>query len=133
MAGAVLCFYLAKFFGRPVVAKLVSQSALDWADRFFERYGSHAVFIARIVPIISFDLVSYAAGLTSIRFWHFFIATGLGQLPATLLYSYLGQTATGTVKILFLLFTIVVALAVLGAVLRPKFQNIKTAGQQVRK
>ncbi|OUM86158.1 MAG: hypothetical protein BAA01_01475 [Bacillus thermozeamaize] len=120
MAGAVLCFYLAKFFGRPLVEKLVSRTALDWADRFFAQYGSYAIFIARLVPVVSFDLVSYAAGLTNVGFWHFFWATGLGQLPATLLYSYLGQTATGTVKILFFLFTIVIALAVIGMLLKPR-------------
>ncbi len=124
MAGAVLCFYLAKFFGRPLVEKLVSRTALAWADRFFAHYGSYAIFIARLVPVVSFDLVSYAAGLTNMRFWHFFWATGLGQLPATLLYSYLGQTATGTVKILFFLFTIVIALAVIGMLLKPRLQKI---------
>ena len=42
---------------------------------------------------MSFDLVSYAAGLTSMGFWGFFWATGLGQLPATLVYSYVGGNA----------------------------------------
>ncbi|WHY87827.1 TVP38/TMEM64 family protein [Neobacillus novalis] len=122
MAGAVLCFYLAKMLGRPVVEKMVTKKALNWWDQFFEKYGKHAVFIARLVPIVSFDLVSYAAGVTSISFWQFFWATGIGQLPATILYSYLGQNATSTVKILFFIFTIVIALAVIGMILRPKLQ-----------
>ena len=75
--------------------------------------------LARILPVVSFDLVSYASGVTSIRFWTFFWATGLGQLPATILYSYLGETATGTVQILFMLFTVVIALAVLGVIFKP--------------
>ncbi|CAH2713416.1 hypothetical protein BACCIP111895_00551 [Neobacillus rhizosphaerae] len=120
MAGALLCFYLAKILGRPVVEKIVTKKALNWWDSFFARYGKHAVFIARLVPIVSFDLVSYAAGVTSISFWQFFWATGLGQLPATILYSYLGQNATSTVEILFFIFTIVIALAVIGMILRPK-------------
>jgi uncharacterized membrane protein YdjX (TVP38/TMEM64 family) len=124
MLGAILCFYLAKFLGRPVVEKIVSKSALTWWDSFFAKYGKHSVFIARLVPIVSFDLVSYAAGTTSISFWQFFWATGLGQLPATILYSYLGQNATDTVKILFFLFTIVIALAVLGMILRPKINSM---------
>lgn len=124
MFGAIICFYLAKFLGRPVVEKMVTKKALNWWDQFFAKYGKHSVFIARLVPIVSFDLVSYAAGVTSISFWQFFWATGLGQLPATLLYSYLGQTATGTVQILFFLFTIVIALAVLGMLLRPQLNRI---------
>jgi uncharacterized membrane protein YdjX (TVP38/TMEM64 family) len=123
MVGAILCFYLAKILGRPVVEKIVTAKALKWWDQFFGKYGKHAVFIARLVPIVSFDLVSYAAGVTSISFWQFFWATGLGQLPATILYSYLGQNATDTVKILFFLFTIVIALTVLGMILRPRLQT----------
>lgn len=125
MLGAILCFYVAKFLGRPVVEKMVTKKALQWWDRFFDKYGKHAVFIARLLPIVSFDLVSYAAGVTSISFWEFFWATGLGQLPATILYSYLGQNATSTVKILFFLFTIVIALAVIGVILSPKWKSRK--------
>lgn len=119
MLGAIACYYIAKFLGRPVVEKIVTKKALQWWDHFFDRYGSQSIFLARLIPVISFDLVSYAAGTTSITFWRFFWATGLGQLPATLLYSYLGKNATGTVQILFYLFIIVIALAVLGAIFKP--------------
>ncbi|SFE89272.1 TVP38/TMEM64 family protein [Alteribacillus iranensis] len=127
MAGAVLCFFIAKFFGRPLVEKMVSKRALNWWDRFFEKYGKHSVFIARLVPIVSFDLVSYASGVTAIKFSHFFWATGLGQLPATLLYSYLGETASGSVQILFFVFTVVIAIAVLGSIIGPKLLGEKKA------
>ncbi|MEH7490884.1 TVP38/TMEM64 family protein [Neobacillus niacini] len=123
MLGAILCFYIGKFLGRPIVEKLVSKIALGWWDRFFDRYGKHSVFLARLLPIISFDLVSYAAGTTSISFWSFFWSTGLGQLPTTILYSYLGQNATGMVQILFYLFTIVIALAVIGMLVRPQINK----------
>ena len=43
--------------------------------------------------------------------------------PATILYSYLGETATGTVQILFMLFTIVIALAVLGMIFKQKLDK----------
>ncbi len=132
MLGAVICFYLAKFLGRPVVEKIVTKKALDWWDQFFAKYGKHSIFIARLVPIVSFDLVSYAAGVTSVSFWQFFWATGLGQLPATILYSFLGQNATDTVKILFFLFTIVIALAVIGMLLRPRLTAMLANKRGVR-
>ncbi|WP_240377593.1 TVP38/TMEM64 family protein [Bacillus piscicola] len=127
MVGASICYFIAKFFGRPVVEKLISKRALLWWDGFFEKYGKHSIFITRLVPIVSFDLVSYAAGVTAISFRHFFWATGLGQLPATLLYSYLGETASGSVKILFFVFTVVIAIAVLGSLLGPKLMGMKKA------
>ena len=98
MAGAALCFFIAKYFGREVVEKLTSKTALNSVDGFFDRYGKYAILIARLLPFVSFDIVSYAAGLTSMKFWPFFWATGLGQLPATLIYSYVGGMLTGDAK-----------------------------------
>ncbi|WP_186576957.1 TVP38/TMEM64 family protein [Aquibacillus kalidii] len=122
MLGAIICFYLTKWLGRPIVERVFSKKALGWWDHFFQKYGSYSILIARLVPVVSFDLVSYAAGTTTVTFWNFFWATGLGQLPATLLYSYLGGTASGLVQILFLLFTITIALIIIGILVRPHFK-----------
>lgn len=100
MVGAVLCFYIAKIYGRNTVEKLTNKFALKEVDKFFEGYGKYAILIARLLPFMSFDIVSYAAGLTSMGLWSFFWATGLGQLPATIIYSYVGDMLTGGVKTL---------------------------------
>ena len=110
MAGAALCFFIAKFYGRTAVIKLTGKYALDSVDDFFDRYGKYTILIARLLPFISFDIVSYAAGLTSMSFFSFFVATGIGQLPATIIYSYIGSMLTGTTK------TLVVGLLMLFAV-----------------
>lgn len=98
MVGAILCFYIAKMLGREFVEKITSKTALDSFDGFFEKHGKYAILIARLLPFISFDIVSYAAGLTKIKLKDFIIATGLGQLPATLVYSYAGEMLTGGYK-----------------------------------
>ncbi|WP_024955202.1 TVP38/TMEM64 family protein [Sulfurospirillum arcachonense] len=98
MVGAVLCFYIAKILGREFVKKLTSKAALDSVDVFFQRHGKYAILIARLLPFISFDIVSYGAGLTKIKIKDFLIATGLGQLPATLVYSYTGEMLSGGAK-----------------------------------
>jgi len=113
MAGAVLCFYIAKFLGRDVVEKLASKYALDSVDEFFEKYGKHTILIARLLPFMSFDLVSYGAGLTSMNFTSFFIATGIGQLPATIVYSYVGDMLTGSAKIMMMGILTLFALSIL--------------------
>ncbi|WP_330396885.1 TVP38/TMEM64 family protein [Anaeromicrobium sediminis] len=117
MAGAVLCFYIAKFFGRDVAEKLTSKYALESVDVFFDKYGKYAILIARLLPFVSFDIVSYAAGLTSMSFWSFFWATGIGQLPATLVYSYIGDMLVGDVKMvvfgLLMLFSVSVLMFLL--------------------
>lgn len=113
MAGAALCFYIARLLGRDVVCKLTSKFALDSIDDFFNRYGKHTILIARLLPFMSFDLVSYAAGLTSMKFLPFFIATGLGQLPATIVYSYVGGMLTGSAKVVMTGLLILFSLSIL--------------------
>ncbi len=60
MAGAVLCFYIARILGRDVAEKLTSKAGLQQIDVFFERHGNLSILIARLLPFISFDYVSYA-------------------------------------------------------------------------
>lgn len=99
MAGASLCFFIARLLGREAVVKLTSRSGLQNIEEFFKRHGRMSILIARLLPFISFDIVSYAAGLTSVSFWSFFVATGIGQLPATIIYSYVGGFLTGGAKL----------------------------------
>lgn len=114
MAGAALCFFIAKFLGRDVVEKLTSKMAINSIDEFFDKYGKYTILVCRLLPFMSFDIVSYAAGLTSMKFMPFFIATGLGQLPATIVYSYVGGMLTGGAKLfvtgLMILFALTVAI-----------------------
>lgn len=98
MAGALLCFMIARIAGRDVVEKLTSKLAIDSIDVYFEKYGKHTILICRLLPFVSFDFVSYAAGLTAMGILPFLVATGIGQLPATLIYSYVGGMLTGSVK-----------------------------------
>lgn len=110
MAGAAVCFFIARILGRDVVERLTSKTGLKQIDEFFEKHGKMSILIARLLPFISFDIVSYAAGLTSVSFGSFFIATGIGQLPATIIYSYVGSMLTGGARLfvtgLLLLFAI---------------------------
>ncbi len=114
MAGAWVCFVIARLAGRDAVEKLTSKFAMDSVDIYFERYGKYTILICRLLPFVSFDFISYAAGLTSMKTAPFLIATGIGQLPATIVYSYVGGMLTGSVKtvvtallIIFALFTLV--------------------------
>ena len=69
--------------------------------------------VCRLLPFVSFDAVSYFAGLTSIGFWSFFLATGVGQLPATIVYSYVGGMLTGGVKYFVTALLCIFALSIL--------------------
>jgi len=90
---AAVCFGISRALGRGPVEVLVGNTGLESADRWFARWGLYAVFAGRLVPGVAFDAISYAAGLTRMRFRSFMVATTLGIFPQTLLYSYLGRQA----------------------------------------
>lgn len=123
MVGAALCFGLSRLFGRRLAEKLVSPSALTWTDAFFASHGKRAILVARLLPWISFDLVSYAAGLTMMGFWGFWSMTGLGQLPATLFYSYLGHRAGRSLRAAFVILTSLFAGTIILPLLVPFFRR----------
>jgi uncharacterized membrane protein YdjX (TVP38/TMEM64 family) len=85
MLGAVLAFALSRKLGQPFVDRMVDRK--DWRrlDEWLERHGEGAVFFARFIPVIAFNLINYAAGLTRISLARFIVATGFGILPMTIL------------------------------------------------
>ncbi|MBI3972214.1 MAG: TVP38/TMEM64 family protein [Chloroflexi bacterium] len=128
MVGAGVCFGIAKALGRPVVERLVGRGPLAKADSFFERYGSHSVLIARLIPLISFDIVSYAAGLTKIRLIPFLVATGIGQLPATVIYSVLGENITTGSKLGLWALGALLSLVVVGVAFKRRLDRQPARG-----
>jgi len=91
MLGAFVGFGLARAFGRPLVQRMIARK--DWrrVDAWTARQGTAAVFVGRFVPVISFNLINWAAGLTNMSWWTFTWATGLGILPMTALMVGLGH------------------------------------------
>ncbi len=115
---AAVCFGISRSLGRVPVEVLVGRTGLQSADRWFARWGVYAVFVGRLIPGVAFDVISYAAGLTRMRFRNFIVATTLGIFPQTLLYSYLGQRAPEYVGLFLVTSGLVVAGVVAVAVVR---------------
>jgi uncharacterized membrane protein YdjX (TVP38/TMEM64 family) len=88
---AAVCFLLARGLGAPWVARLVPAAVLQRTNAFMARHGTAAVLIARLLPVVPFDPISYVAGLTNMRLSAFCWATLVGQIPAGMTYAYLGQ------------------------------------------
>lgn len=60
MAGAALCFFIARVMGREVVEKLTGKTVLDSMDGFFTRYGKHTILVCRLLPFVPFDPIEVA-------------------------------------------------------------------------
>lgn len=87
--GALIAFELARRFGRDRISRWFGNGALP--STVDSQIGLTAVvFVARLLPAVSFDVISYAAGLTRLRRLWFAIATAAGMIPATFLLSHAG-------------------------------------------
>src|ERR687896_2273584 len=120
---AAVCFWISRSLWRVPVEVLVGKTGLQSADRWFARWGMYAVFVGRLVPGVAFDVISYAAGLTRMRFRNFLIATALGIFPQTFLYSYLGRQAPQYVGLFLVTSGLVVAAVVAVAVVRYRMER----------
>lgn len=91
--GAMIAFGLSRWIGyRPLCASKLP--AAHWITRPRTQMRLALVVLgSRLIPFISFDAVSYVAGLTSIRPLNFAMATTLGILPASWAFAALGAGA----------------------------------------
>jgi len=94
LIGATCDYLFARWYGRPVVEYSALAKHLPLAECYFARYGVLSVFIARLIPIVPFKVISYSAGISGASWLRFILATGLGQGPPILLYSYFGKDLT---------------------------------------
>jgi len=89
-AGALIAFGIARLVGADVVHRWFGERVrVGWLGSQNALMG--VVFASRLLPFISFDLVSYAAGLTPIAFWRFALATLAGIVPASYFLAHLGS------------------------------------------
>lgn len=91
--GALGAFAIARLAGRSAMERWFGRGAMMRLE------GSQwtlmaIVFLTRLMPFISFDLVSYAAGLTPLAVWRFALATLAGILPASFLLAHFGAELT---------------------------------------
>lgn len=101
-AGAMAAFGVARFVGYAAVQRWFG-SRLSVGLVGSQNALMGIVFVSRMLPFLSFDIVSYAAGLTVLTFWRFTIATFAGIAPTSFLLAHFGsEMVTGeTDRILF--------------------------------
>lgn len=90
MLGALVAFGLARHLGREAVEGWLSEARAAELRRWAGDHGAMTLLAARLVPVIAFNLINYAAGLTPVRLWTFTWTTALGILPVTVLSCWLG-------------------------------------------
>ncbi|WP_421379768.1 TVP38/TMEM64 family protein [Bacillus salacetis] len=111
--GAALSFFVARMIGKGRWQGKQSGKA-ELIQEKLEKNGLFVVLLLRLIPLFNFDLISYTAGASKVRFTHFMIGTVIGIIPGTFAYNFLGSTTTSESALLiagaiafFLILTIV--------------------------
>lgn len=91
--GAVIAFAISRFFAYDAVRRWEAvRQPLEWLEKDRSQTWLMAVvFLSRLLPFLSFDAISYAAGLTPLAFWRFAVATLAGVAPISFLLAYGGD------------------------------------------
>jgi uncharacterized membrane protein YdjX (TVP38/TMEM64 family) len=88
--GSLVSFQLARWFGRDLIARFFKGHIL-LCRQCSDRLMTKLVLLGRLVPVVSFDLISYSAGLTRMSAVKFAVASFLGMLPLTFVYNSAGH------------------------------------------
>jgi uncharacterized membrane protein YdjX (TVP38/TMEM64 family) len=89
VGGAVLSFWIARKLGKGFRIQK-DRGMLEKLEEQMQSRGFVYVFFVRLLPFVPFDLVSYASGISRIRFRTFLFATFLGAIPGTIIYNFIG-------------------------------------------
>lgn len=110
--GAVLSYLLARWLGRGFVERVLKgrSGRFKAYDEGAARSGFSVVFVARLIPLIPFDVISFGAGLSGIPLGQFALGTLLGIIPGSFAYNFLGDSFTDVGSSQFILALLVFAL-----------------------
>jgi uncharacterized membrane protein YdjX (TVP38/TMEM64 family) len=93
LLGAVAAFGLGRALGRGAVERLTGVRVAR-VDAALARRGVAAVLVSRLIPVLPFTGINYAAGLTAVRFRDFLLGTAIGVVPGTVAYVAVGAYGT---------------------------------------
>ena len=119
LIGGTISFYISRYWGREVVKKLTKEK-LDKVEEMINNRGFIIIFILRLIPLLPYDVISYGAGLTAVKYKDFLLATLFGTIPGILVFTNLGAQ---TVNIGSSSFYISVALLILLFIISIFFKN----------
>lgn len=90
--GAGIACGITRSIGPSWLTQLFPEDSLEKAQTQLERRGSWLIFLLRVNPLTSSDLVSYAAGFTRIPIWKVMLATMFGMAPLCFAQAWLAES-----------------------------------------
>lgn len=131
LASALLAYWLAERFGRPLARRLVGTRRLEKAEQLMDRGGAATLLSLRLIPLIPYNAICYAAGITRVPLVRYSWTTVVGITPLTVLVAYLGSRLKspnfGDWRV-WVLIVAFIAIVVAGQVVERRLRYRRAAG-----
>lgn len=126
LIGGTISFYISRKLGRNIVKKL-TKDKLDNIETMVNTKGFSIILLLRLIPLFPFDVISYGAGLTSVKYKDFIMATFLGTIPGILVFTNIGAQALNIGSNNFYIsIALLILLIFISMILKKKFiENIQ--------
>jgi uncharacterized membrane protein YdjX (TVP38/TMEM64 family) len=86
----LLCWAVGRSIARPLLDRWFGAERFERLEARIERGGATLMLALRLIPILPFSIVSYAAGAARVPVWRFVWTTAIGYLPITAISVYFG-------------------------------------------
>ena len=95
LLNGLICWKIGQSVARPLLDRWLGEERFERIEGMIERGGATLLLSMRLIPILPFSVVSYAAGAARVPLWHFLWTTALGYLPLTAISVYFGTNLEG--------------------------------------
>ena len=95
LLSGLLCYAVGHSVARPLLDRWFGAARFERMEAAIERGGATLLLAVRLIPIVPFSLVSYAAGAARVPLWRYAWTTVVGYLPITALSVYFGTRLEG--------------------------------------
>jgi uncharacterized membrane protein YdjX (TVP38/TMEM64 family) len=112
MSRSLIAYFLGASLGNSAI-RILTGKTIYFSKQRGEVYLGWLIFVTRLLPVFSFDLISYAAGITHLSLPIYTAATILGMIPSTFLITYMGESLMIS-PLLSVLFGIIFVVALVG-------------------
>jgi len=122
--GGALSFFLAKSLGHKVFNKFIKKDISN-LENSIKNKGFVLVFVLRLIPLFPFDVISYAAGFSGVKFKDFALATILGIIPGVFVFINIGDKSAQTASSSFYVsIALLVGLIVISYSLKKRISEV---------
>ncbi|HEU5140562.1 MAG TPA: TVP38/TMEM64 family protein [Bacillales bacterium] len=123
-SGAVLSFWAVRKLGKSLVKKEWTGGYSKKLQNQLEHRGFFYVLLFRLIPFLTFDLITYMAAVSKVRFRDYFFGTLFGIVPGAFAYTFLGSSvASGEYQMVMLAFVVLLVVVAVPLLLRNKIKD----------